>query len=73
MSDPLEMPRQAARDMMQSARDTAIKALSTTADTALGRAVEALRDAATQDEVMRIRDCYVAGVVHLGSTPYVRR
>lgn len=73
MSDPLEMPRYAARTMMESARDTAVETLRITASTALQRGLDGLRDATTQDEIERIRDRYVASIAHLGSTPYVRR
>lgn len=73
MSDPLQQPREAARAMMASARCTATEALHATANTAHGRAEEALKTATTQAEIERIRDVFVSSIVNFGSTVFVTR
>jgi hypothetical protein len=73
MSDPLQMPRRAAAEMMMSAAETALGTLKETMLTAMQRAATDLASATDQDEIGRIRDRYVSSVVHLGNTPYVRR
>jgi hypothetical protein len=71
MSDPLEIPKSAAAEMMVRSGEVAFEKLSLTVLTALERAAEALKTATTQDEITLIRDRFVAGCARLAETPYV--